>query len=330
MKAKTFHRVKLMKSKTTIFFPNVDQALLSALRLELYRHGYEFSESASTADVVFHVKTDAFVDKDQRNILLQLEPFCVDAQQYSTRKMRRFDYVIPLSRYRAENLNSPIWLDMPVLKRKAVFSNRRDEQATMVNAAKFSAYKMSNYGLRREVLVLDAANDARVDLFGDHWNERISVEIRRRLASVRATPFHKIDFCEAFSHSGYRYPQHKGKISQGFEEVQKYRTAIVIENQSDYVSEKIWKFLFNGVVPVYVGPNLSFDRQIEEFIEVVPPKPDVILERALQITENDRMRKIRNFLKFIDSKEFQHYSPENCAHKFVESLLSHRLLDFKP
>jgi hypothetical protein len=196
----------------------------------------------------------------------------------------------------------------------------------MINAAKFSALTCSNYGLRRHVLELDSKRGNQIHLYGDHWNEGKFLEFRRRLAVCRNVPIREIDLNETFGLFGKKYSQFKGKVDLEFNGVERYQTAIVIENQSDYVSEKVWQFLFKGVVPIYVGPELLYDKQIEDFVEISKPDPQAILDCAYGFTEEKRKAKMQSFTDFLQSESIEIYAAETLARNFVKMLLDKKVL----
>jgi hypothetical protein len=315
-----------MKRKPRIYFPNFDGIFYSSMEKQFRKMGYELSNGETEADVIFHLRVNKIVEKEKRNYLLQMEPRCVDPSLYSSKQTEKFDATIPLSRYRAEMLNKTIWFNMPVKRRNINFANKREKKVIMMNAAKYSALSSSNYSIRREVLALDSARTKIVSLFGDHWNENRFLEFRRRLAACKVTPLRELNYYEAFSHFGRRYSQFGGKIDSGYDGLAGFRAAIVIENESDYLSEKIWLFLFQGVIPIYVGPNLRFDSNLLDFLEVSSPDPESILEKAISLGESARIEKMRAFKNFVNGREFTQYSPESCARNFLKMLKHHEMI----
>jgi hypothetical protein len=315
-----------MKRKPRIYFPNFDKLFYSSMVQQFKKMGYELSNEETEADLIFHLRANKILKREKRNYLLQMEPRCVDPSLYSSNHTEQFDATIPSSRYRAETLNKTIWFNIPVKRRNISFANTRDLKVIMMNAAKYSALSVSNYSIRREVLALDSATTKIVSLFGDHWNENRFLEFRRRLAACKITPWRELNYYEAFSHFGRRYSQFEGKVDSGYDALRSFRSAIVIENESDYLSEKIWLFLFQGVIPIYVGPNLRFDNNLVDFLELSSPDPESILEKAISLSERVRMEKIRAFRNFVNGRGFTQYSPESCARNFLKMLKDHEMI----
>jgi galactose mutarotase-like enzyme len=65
---------------------------------------------------------------------------------------------------------------------------------------------------------------------------------------------------ENFSDLWHNYSLVKGHMPENLENLQNYNYSIVIENDLDYISEKVWKSIYAGALPIYVGPNLDYDK----------------------------------------------------------------------
>jgi hypothetical protein len=181
----------------------------------------------------------------------------------------KFDLVVPISECRAKNLrlvdyiNNPVKL-MPPLS--ALID--RDLDFVMINANKFSANKKSNYGLRRKYSQIMYSYSMNYELHGLDWKMNKRKEIRERLWALRrelkSGNFPSLR--EAFSDFFYTYPEYSGSPKDKRDILARSKFAIVIENESDYVSEKILDALMHGCVPIYVGPNLNQNIKLSECV----------------------------------------------------------------
>jgi hypothetical protein len=55
-----------------------------------------------------------------------------------------------------------------------------------------------------------------------------------------------------------------------------YKYSIVIENTSNYVSEKLFDSLLSGCIPIYVGPDLSlYDLPENLYLQAEPNFADI-------------------------------------------------------
>jgi hypothetical protein len=83
---------------------------------------------------------------------------------------------------------------------------------------------------------------------------------------------------EAFSHFFYKYPEYIGRVDDKFNAFSKYKYALIIENEADYVSEKLFDAIAAGCVPIYVGPNLSRYKNLAKCVMAFEPSVNLILD----------------------------------------------------
>jgi hypothetical protein len=136
----------------------------------------------------------------------------------------------------------------------------------MVNSAKFSAGKSSLYGLRRATSKALAESEINYCLFGSNWKMSRIMELRKRFVALRNSivASEEISWRELTSQLWYQYPEYSGWIDNKFEVLSQYELSLVIENEIDWVTEKIFDSIYSGTVPVYVGPDLSHEFPLLE------------------------------------------------------------------
>lgn len=236
------------------------------------------------------------------NVLILAEPQSVIPWQYMKSVLRRFDLVIPISQVRANRIGSKNWAPLPYDFKVNRFSeNSRIEKVVMINSAKFSANKNSLYALRRNVSKQLSLLNIGYKLVGDNWKMSKRKEMRERIWAVRKeiSAGNFPDFHEAFSNFFYRYPEHVGRVDDKFTELSKYQYALVIENETDYLSEKLFDAISAGCVPVYIGYNLnSFEKLSNCVIQI---EPDVTKIIDFFKTNNTKLYKEKK--DYIDNPE---------------------------
>ena len=85
-----------------------------------------------------------------------------------------------------------------------------------------------------------------------------------------------------------------------------YRTALVIENSINYVSEKIFDAFLAGCIPVYVGPELDqYEIPKNLYIQAKPNYESVItaMSKAQEINFNKWINDLENWLRSDSCKE---------------------------
>ncbi len=314
--------------KESIFFPKISASLHRELSTTFLRHGYILTSSPEKAQIIFHTNEDSLTAPYKRNFLLLIEPRCVEPKLYAKECLSKFELVVPWGPYRAQKMDLPVWLDLPVEVPSNLEESLRlgTKPSVMVNASKYSSVSESQYSLRRRTLILDANKQGSITLYGDHWNEPLHSEARRRVAACRKNSLKQIDWEEAFSEFGKRYKQHDGKINPNFDGVTQFRTAIVIENESDFLSEKVWHFLFRGVVPIYVGPDLRYDDELKQCLLQSESSPEIIMDLVLNTMDSELITMRKRFSEFTKLKSFQRYLPKDCAEQFVERLVRFNII----
>ena len=274
-------------------------------------------------DIEFIIDPKSHQFSNKRNqVLVLVEPEVVRPDLYRSKVWRKFHAVLPLSRYRAERLNLKNWFDLPVTLPEYKRSNvNRVNKWAIVNEHKFSASNRSQYGLRRELIkYFEAERPLDLDLYGVEWNKNKNIELRRRLFTLRLQGFTKgLKLNENFSDLWHNYSLVKGHMTENLENLQHYNYSVVIENDLDYISEKVWKSIYAGAVPIYVGPNLDYDKDLKKVVISSNASLDEI-NSIIKVAEKSDLQKIReNGYKFLSDINTSKYSLENCGKKFIES-----------
>lgn len=210
------------------------------------------------------IATNSKVGKDDKifktKILLLIEPNSVMPELYESCQLEKFDLVLPMSPWRAMRMGISTWLYQPYswTSSKPNYSNRKPTPV-MVAASKFGNSERSLYWLRRKLISLMDKNNIQIDVYGPDWNMKKGKELRMRLFSIRQFIRQKRlpRWRDCFELFGYRPKNYMGIVKDKGKLLGEYSTSVVIENDLDALSEKLFDCLQSGVVPIYVGPNLS-------------------------------------------------------------------------
>ena len=220
-------------------------------------------------------------------VLLLWEPKAVMPWQYQPRNQSAFDLVIPMSFWRAQNLGLKEFAyhpyDFDGIK-PITSNNGRTKRVVMINSAKFSSGCSSLYGLRRATSKKLLDIGVEYSLYGTNWHMSKTMEVRKRITSLKNSLLarEKICFQELTSQLWYSYPEYKGWVENKFEILSHFQLSLVIENEQDWVTEKIFDSLYAGAIPIYVGPDFS-----KEF-----PKLEACVIRA-NANIDDVVRKVK-------------------------------------
>jgi hypothetical protein len=267
---------------------------------------------------------DTIID-NSRDVVILAEPEVVRPDLYSRKFLEKTKYVLPLGRYRAERLNLDFFVNWPVeLPKYQRMRKPKNRKIAIVNEHKFSSSVRSQYGLRRSVIRYFEHNyPDKLDLYGAEWNVSKSVELKRRVFAFRNNKsFSSINLKENFSDFWRVYDCVKGHMHQDCEPIQEYSASICIENDIDYVSEKLWKSLYAGCAVVYVGPELKYDQKLKQCLITADANLNSIVSKLEKLDEKIEDEYAAKGLDFINSTDFHSYSPDSRTNEFFLNLKS--------
>jgi hypothetical protein len=318
---------------TEVTFRNVPDYFSNAIFKHLKLHSNsmvwrQMSEVASS-DIHFELNFD-FPNKKlfgKYNVLIASEPASVVPWQYKKNILSRFDLIIPTGKTRSENLSLKEWVPFPYkFQAHTINEKLRINNVIMINAAKFSAHKESLYGLRRKTSKELFNLQIGYKLAGENWKMPKTKEIRERIWAVRKEmrAGNLPNLQEAFSHIFYRFPEYSGRVDNKITELSKYKYALVIENEPDYISEKLFDAIAAKCVPIYVGENLADFKFLKNCVVQLAPKISSILEFFGE--ENQQIYDEKK--KYLDNVEnyatdIRSFSLEMCSSRIAHIVYQH-------
>ena len=260
------------------------------------------------------------------NVLILSEPSTVVPGQYRKSVLNRFDLVIPAGQSRANKLGIKSWAPNPYNFELQNNNNElRTEEVVMINAAKFSANKNSLYGLRRNVSKELNLRNIGYKLVGENWRMPKTKELRERIWAVRkevgAGNFPHLT--EAFSNFFYSYPEYIGRIDDKINELKKYRYALIIENEADYISEKLFDAICAGCVPVYIGHDLSDFEKLSRCVIQIEPEVNEIINFFTK-DNKDLYKEKKDYIDNLDNyiSDINIFSPTSSAKKISKIIVA--------
>lgn len=244
------------------------------------------------------------------NVLILHEPQAVDPWVYQKEVLAKFSLVLPMSPWRAKNLGYQEWILHPYSwvdddYTYSKIENRQLKNLVMINALKFSANKNSLYGLRRSTSKQLFKSNIDYDLYGLNWKMPKGKMIREIVWSIRKelNALRFPNLTEAFSQFFYGYPEYLGVVHDKLQIQSDYKYSLIIENQADYVTEKVFDAIIARSVPYYIGPNLSAFPELERCVIQLPPNTKKICETILNEDSVVYHQKRANIEKFLQSPD---------------------------
>ena len=285
----------------TNFYGQIGESLKS--QIEKYLDSIEIPESMSI-DIYFDlIKLKSH--SSNISILILNEPPAVMPENYKSSNYRKFNLVIVLSPWRAESLGIDDWafIPVPIPKIRLDSNGIRRDAVVFMNDHKFSASNTSLYATRRRILLKMQALNLPIFLFGTNWRMSRFTEFRKRVAAFRRVfkNMKIISLKEAFSELFAKYACYQGRAESKLETLAGFKFALVIENDKEVLSEKLFDALYAGCMVFYMGPsldrfpllrecviNLPFDISdgIAKIQENLDNPPFRILERSHEFISN--------------------------------------------
>jgi len=307
-----------------IYFEGLNPGFTNRLKAEAGNFNFSPVDEISSCDIRVIVdpkKNEKLVYS--RDIVILAEPEVVRPDLYKKSFINRPLKILALGRYRADRLGLKNWINFPVeLPKYERTESLREKDFALVNEHKFSSSYRSYYGLRRKtILYFESSKKYKLDVYGKEWNTSKYLELRRRINQIRNNKnYFSVDLFETFSNIWETYNSVIGHMHLDCADLQKYKVNICIENDSDYVSEKVWKALYAGTVPLYVGPKLNFDPELKESVIYCNPNIKDIITSIETIDFRIIEEKKNNAKIFLNSAQFKNYSMESAVKFFYSQL----------
>jgi len=180
----------------------------------------------------------------------------------------------------------------------------RDICISMVAANKVSSQKVDNYKIRRQI-ARESSTEI-LEVYGPFWGADIFSQIKHRLGvvsfSLRNGTLPNLE--SVYGNLHWRYSTDKGIVSNKHDVLRKSKFTIAAENSNDYFSEKLFDAIYDGTIPLYIGPNISdsglpeniginIEGGVKEIEEITTTLSDT---RVLEILTNGR--------EFLESELF--------------------------
>ena len=298
---------------------------MNSLAQSATNYGIKIIQDLKKCDVRITIDpTELTAINKSRDIVILAEPEVVRPDLYKSKILDGSIKILPLGRYRAERLGLKNWIEFPpeIPNYSRSQSDHRKKFA-MVNEHKFSSSSRSNYGLRRKVIQYFEKNrPLDLDVYGKEWNTTKILELKRRFSQIKNNrSIIKIDFKESLSDLFRHYQSVSGHMSRECSGLQNYEFNICIENDSDYISEKVWKALYAGSIPIYLGPNLSDDPELKKCVVSTTNNLTALIKVIENLDEINKFELRQNAIDLLDNINGSKYSIENIAHLFYTNLL---------
>ena len=254
--------------------------------------------------------------RDLFKVLVRLEPMIVIPENYKRKNKEIFDLIVDIGKIKDPTINALNWpqdLSAPNL----VLANR-SERVVMVNSNLLSLQRRERYSLRRAAI----KRIDQIDLYGYQWNQNSKAKVLtlfRELKKFIVKPrFMKITGVKYYFRG---YKNFLGSVENKRLVLANYKYSLIIENSSDYLSEKIFDSFLAGCIPIYVGPSLKNYLIPSELYFQAQPNVKSIREQISYAQSVDYQKWVQNVDIWLTSPDtYQTWSRDLFAEK-LETLI---------
>jgi len=246
-------------------------------------------------------------------VLIRQEPKIVLSDTYTNRNIGRFDYIFDIGKPKSSKLKVLNWPQN--LSQYGNNQRSKKDRVVLVNSNLLSLAKGENYSLRRKSIKYIE----QLDLYGYNWNNSLINKIKILFIELKKFTF---KFPElkilGIRHFFKNYNNYLGEINNKREVMSTYKYALVIENSSEYMSEKLFDSLLSGCIPIYVGPDLTkYEIPRSLYLQAQPNLDDIRskINEAKKINYNEWVENLHIWLS--ESKTYENWS----EHLFLSKIL---------
>jgi hypothetical protein len=227
--------------------------------------------------------------------LILWEPRQTNPQIHSKRNISKYGTVFTPSRnwVSGEQVNDFNWPQGSKAAKNEEFYvwKQRKNKSIIIASNKYSFVKGEQYSLRRAV-TSDKSAGKLIDVAGHDWDLKIKSLCSKIVKSLWRSRLKDFSI-ESFSNLLPKLTNYIGSIESKDQISIRYRIALVVENSSDYVSEKLFDALSCENIVVYVGPELKHFGLNDQMVIRVAPNINSIfseLKNILHLNEEEQFK----------------------------------------
>jgi hypothetical protein len=239
-------------------------------------------EICSSSEADFSISLDYSADNlsllqiqnipPSRRFLIVREPKQVHPYPYSKRAKRDFGSIYFLGTVDESAARVQFWpytreFDSPVADFAAKSLDARENQIVAIASWRVSFIRGSLYSLRAK-----AFSKLPIDTFGRDWTAPIGKKVKEIAAQVLMAAGNEFGLTKDFAPQIFSKPSnYRGSLASKFQTLQRYKATLIIENSTDYMSEKVLDAFACATIPIYCGTSLSsFGIPEDLFVKCAP------------------------------------------------------------
>ncbi len=267
-------------------------------------------------DVIDPIFLNDSTHQDIPKVLIRQEPKIVLPQTYLEKNTIKYDYIIDIGKPKSHDLNVLNWPQDLTSYLKTL--KTKNDRVVIVNSNLLSLVKGENYSLRRQALI----GIKNLDLYGYQWNNSFKRKLKIFFIEFKKYAF-KVNILSSKGIKNYfRYfNNYLGEVEDKRAVLSMYKFCLVIENSSDFLSEKIFDALLSGCIPIYIGPDLNMYEIPSTLYLQARPNIDDIRSKINEVKKINYEEWKENLnIWLADSKTHESWSKDLFLSKIINML----------
>ena len=259
------------------------------------------------------------VSKNNR-ILIMWEPKEVNGKLYKKSTLSNYGFIFAPSQSWIRNRKThyfkwPQGTSKIFRQTEKEWLNRKSK-FVFIGSNKYSVSNGELYSFRR-IILRNETGKKLIDLFGHGWNKNFIYDVRDVIFSLIRTSYKDYSL-SAMKLFARKYANYQGVSLNKNNTLHKYKFALVIENSTNYVSEKLFEALDNECIVLYVGGNFKENNLSHNIaVQVDPNISDTLnqLNEILNLSSKEHLALLKK-----QQKEYLKVVKEWNNHKVLAQL----------
>ena len=281
----------------------------------------EFAICVDNAQSFLRVTKKAGLHKN-RLILVKNEPIVVCPQNSTARTKDRYGLILDMGRPPScANCSIPWPQHWPKTPIKFKSPSLRKKKIVLINANKISFIPGELYSLRRKTL----GKLKSLEFYGTSWDNSFNTRIRHAFSNL-VIAIKGGYLPRVFAQTNYfnNYKNWLGAPLDKVNAMSNYNYCLVIENSTEFMTEKLFDAFFAGCIPIYVGPDLKeFPIPPTLYFQAEPSLKSITqtLSKAVRIEYNVWLNELNSWLQLDSTKNY--WSAESVNNKVIETIIDY-------
>jgi len=249
-------------------------------------------------------------------VLIRQEPRIVLPLTYMDKNTINFDHIIDIGKPKSSPYTVLNWpQDLTSYLKN---SKTKNDRVVIVNSNLLSLGRGENYSLRRQAI----NNIKDLDLYGYQWNNNLVRKLHTFFIELKKYTFKVRDLkIQGIKNYFRHFDNYLGEVEDKRMAISMYKYCLVIENSSEYLSEKIFDALLSGCIPIYIGPDLnSYEIPSFLYLQAQPNIGDIRskINEAKKINYEEWRESLDIWL--ADPKTYENWSKDLFLSKIIKML----------